>query len=103
MFWGSKADLRRRMRDRSECEEHPMLMRGPARPPETQSARLSVGGAKRRVVSPPAAEAELRILVPAWARCVVASAFAAGGSRGKWIVPPARATNAWAREAWWAI
>src|SRR5260370_34841122 len=93
MFWGSKADLRRRMRDRSECEEHPMLMRGPARPPETQSARLSVGGAKRRVVSPPAAEAELRILVPAWARGVVASAFVEGGRRAQMMVPPARATN----------
>lgn len=83
MFWGAKADLRRCMRGRSEGEEHPMLMRGLVKLSETQSACLSAAEAKRSVVSPPAAETELRIWVAAWARRVVASAFADGGSRAK--------------------
>src|SRR5436190_2024759 len=68
-----------------------------------QRARLSAGEAKRSVVSPPAAETELRIWVPAWARRVAVSSFADGGSRAKYIAPPARATNAWARDSWLAI
>src|SRR6266705_1922407 len=49
---GSKADLRRRMRARSEREEPPVLTRG-----------LKVVGAKRRAASPPTAESDSKIWV----------------------------------------
>src|SRR5882762_3432806 len=69
---GSKADLRRRMRARSEREEPQVLTRG-----------LKVVGAKRRAVSPPTAERDSKIWVEDSARRPAVSSFALGGSRAK--------------------